>query len=111
MDNQARTNRADQEKTIENGIGSGSELSATGPAIFSSYQQAHAHIVITITCLYKFDPLKPHFYIVKLGFTGVYVISLISYSYFLFSPSTHNLCVFCFFLFFFFGGKSFSIFE
>ena len=26
------------------------------------------------TCLYNFDPLKPHFYIVKLGFTGVYII-------------------------------------
>ena len=22
--------------------------------------------------LYNFDPIKPHFYIVKLGFTGVY---------------------------------------
>ena len=22
------------------------------------------------TCLYNFDPLKPHFYIVKLGFIG-----------------------------------------
>ena len=29
---------------------------------------------ITKTCLYNFDPLKPHFYIVKLGFTGVYII-------------------------------------
>ena len=29
-------------------------------------------------CLYNFDPLKPHFYIVKLGFTGVYIIFLIS---------------------------------
>ena len=30
---------------------------------------------ITKTCLYTFDPLKkPHFYIVKLGFTGVYII-------------------------------------
>ena len=28
--------------------------------------------------LYKFNPLKPHFYIVKLGFTGVYIIFLIS---------------------------------
>ena len=28
------------------------------------------------TCLYNFDPLKPHFYIVKLGFTGVYIIFL-----------------------------------
>ena len=30
------------------------------------------------TCLHNFDPLKPHFYIVKLGFTGVYNIFLIS---------------------------------
>ena len=37
--------------------------------------QKHA---ITKTCLYNFDPLKPHFYIVKLGFTGVYTIFLIS---------------------------------
>ena len=29
-------------------------------------------------CLYNFDPLKPHFYIVKAGFTGVYIIFLIS---------------------------------
>ena len=34
--------------------------------------------IITKTCLYNFDPLKPHFYIVKLGFTGVYIIFLIS---------------------------------
>ena len=33
---------------------------------------------ITKTCLYNFDPLKPHFYIVKLGFKGVYNIFLIS---------------------------------
>ena len=32
---------------------------------------------ITKTRLYTFDPLKPHFYIVKLGFTGVYIIFLI----------------------------------
>ena len=32
---------------------------------------------ITKTCLYNVDPLKPHFYIVKLGFTGVYIIFLI----------------------------------
>ena len=32
----------------------------------------------TKTCLYNFDPIKPHFYIVKLGFTGVYIIFLIS---------------------------------
>ena len=34
--------------------------------------------IITKTCLYNFDPLKPHFYIVKLGYTGVYIIFLIS---------------------------------
>ena len=28
--------------------------------------------------LYKFDPLKPHFCMAKQGFTGVYVIFLIS---------------------------------
>ena len=33
---------------------------------------------ITKTYLYNFDPLKPHFYTVKLGFTGVYTIFLIS---------------------------------
>ena len=30
------------------------------------------------TYLYNFDPLKPHFYVVKLGLTGVYIIFLIS---------------------------------
>ena len=35
-------------------------------------------VIITKTCLYNVDPLKPHFYIVKLGFTGVYIIFLIS---------------------------------
>ena len=38
------------------------------------YHTAH----ITKTYLYNFDPLKPHFYIVKLGFKGVYIIFLIS---------------------------------
>ena len=33
---------------------------------------------ITKTCLYNFDPLKLYFYIVKLGFTGVYINFLIS---------------------------------
>ena len=33
---------------------------------------------ITKTCPYYFDPLKPYIYIVKLGFTGVYIIFLIS---------------------------------
>ena len=33
---------------------------------------------ITKTRLYNFDPHKPYFYFVKLGFTGVYIIFLIS---------------------------------
>ena len=33
---------------------------------------------ITKTRLYNTDPLKPQFYIVQLGFTGVYIIFLIS---------------------------------
>ena len=33
---------------------------------------------ITKTCLYNVDPLQPHFYIAKLGFTGVYINFLIS---------------------------------
>ena len=33
---------------------------------------------ITKTYLYNFDPVKPHFYIVKLGFTWVYIIFHIS---------------------------------
>ena len=46
-------------------------------------QTAHPPVVflmpvITKTCLYNFDPLKPHFYIIKLGFTGVYIIFHIS---------------------------------
>ena len=32
---------------------------------------------ITKTCLYNFDPLKPHFYTLKLGFTGIYINFLI----------------------------------
>ena len=35
-----------------------------------STSRKHAYIILT--------PLKPHFYIVKLGFTGVYIIFLIS---------------------------------
>ena len=38
----------------------------------------HCFATITKTHSYNFDLLKPHFYIVKLGFTGVYIIFLIS---------------------------------
>ena len=34
------------------------------------------HLGIKKTCLYNFDSLKPRFYIVKLGLTGVYIIFL-----------------------------------
>ena len=41
-------------------------------------QKLKSDSYITKTCLYNFDPLKPHFYIVKLGFIGVYIILFIS---------------------------------
>ena len=48
------------------------------------------------TCLYNFDPLKPHFYIVKLGFTGVYIIFLILLKnidcWYSLEPPRRNLC-------------------
>ena len=46
--------------------------------------------VITKTCLYNFDPFQPHFYVVKLGFTGVYIISF----FFFFFAQKHKLWVF-----------------
>ena len=60
-------------------------------------------VFITRTCLYNFDTLKPHFYIVKLGFTGVciylsfFLLKSIDCGYALEPPhrvlkSTHNLC-------------------
>ena len=82
---------------------------------------------ITKTRLYNFDPLKPHFCIVKLGFTGVYIIFLIllkKHRLWVLAKavltSTHNLCFeqkyekYQSFLsenFQFFGGESFYIFE
>ena len=45
---------------------------------------------ITKTYLYNFDPLKPHFYIIKLGFTRVYIFLIsaqnIDYGYSLEPP-------------------------
>ena len=41
-----------------------------------SYIQLQNTVCITKTCLYNFDPLKPHICMVKLGFTGVYIILL-----------------------------------
>ena len=45
---------------------------------FLKYHTAHHENIPNI--VYNFDPLEPHFYIVKLGFTGVYIIFLISAS-------------------------------
>ena len=56
-------------------------LGSLGPLWFI-WKWSSAHVYargrITRTYLYYFDPLKPHFYIVKLGFTGVYINFLIS---------------------------------
>ena len=41
-------------------------------------EKYYSGLIITKTRLYNVDPLKPHFYTVKLGFTGVYII----FSYF-----------------------------
>ena len=46
--------------------------------IYLFFHVLSCSLSITKTYLYNFDPLKPHFYIVKLGFTGVYIIFLIS---------------------------------
>ena len=40
--------------------------------------EQNLRLFITKTRQYNFDLLKTHFYIVKLGFTGVYIIFLIS---------------------------------
>ena len=84
---------------------------------------------ITKTCLYNFDPLKPHFYIVKLGFTGVYIIfHIFAQNYRLWVlfkaasneavlTSTHNLCFeqkyekYPSFLFVFFLSANFQFLE
>ena len=44
------------------------------PWLPTEYHYEH----ITKIYLYNYDPLKPHFYIVKVGFTGVYIIFPIS---------------------------------
>ena len=46
--------------------------------LFEPVHWTNPLINITKTRLYNSDPLEPHFYIVKLGFTGVYIILLIS---------------------------------
>ena len=78
--------------------------------------------LITKTCLYNFDPLKPHFCIVKLGFTGVYIIFLISTKnhrlwilvrtqIMFWAEIWKKIRIFFIWKFSFFDGKIFSIFE
>ena len=67
---------------VRNLMNKGSTLLSTrlwGPASDKDHQlTSQGRNFITKTCLYNFDPLKPYFYIVKLGFTGVYIIVVIS---------------------------------
>ena len=49
-----------------------------GKPVVINFIIVHVLYIITKTYLYNFDPLKPHYNIVKLGFTGVYAIFLIS---------------------------------
>ena len=69
----------------KHGVWSGSTLFADPTILDTSIDIVNRTCYITKTCLYDFDPLKPHFYIVKLGFTGVYIIFLIS-------AEKHRLC-------------------
>ena len=81
--------------------------------------------------VYNFDPFKPHFYIVKLGFPGVYIIFLYllknrdwgyslepprrggsnEYPQSMFWAEIWKTSEFFIWKFSFFGGKIFGIFE
>ena len=96
-------------------IHAGKHYNLIGPFIWPSAW------LITKTCLYNFDPLKPHFYIVKLGFTGVYIIFLISaqknrggsneYLQSMFWAEIWKISEFFTRIFFIFGGEILYIFE
>ena len=53
------------------------KVMAIGCIFFGSAITEGVSLPITKTCLYHFDSLKPHFYIVELGFSGVYINFLI----------------------------------
>ena len=101
---------------------------------YTAQQTCQYHLfstAITKTCLYNCDPLKPHFYIIKLGFTGVYLIFLISaqnidcgyslepprrggsneYPQSMFWAEIWKISEFFILKFSFFDGKIFTIFE
>ena len=91
----------------------------------------HMRPAFTKTCLYNFGPLNPHFYAVKLGFTGVYINFLVSaqnidcghslepprrggsnkYPQSMFWAEIWKLLEFFIWKFSCFGGKIFNIFE
>ena len=54
------------------------QMSHMNPPMTAQRKTATEEPSITKTCPYNFDPLKPHFYIVKLGFTGVNIIFPVS---------------------------------
>ena len=65
------------DKPVEELFGKGNRI-LPSLSLLLSLSLLSLSLSITKTRLYNFDPLKPHFYIVKLGFTGVYIIFLIS---------------------------------
>ena len=62
----------------EHGVWSASTMFPLIQQILDALIGCKMDLFITKTYLYNFDPLKPHFYIVKLGFIEVYVIFLLS---------------------------------
>ena len=61
----------------------------------STTKPVHLHSLITKTCLYNFDPLKPHFYTVKLGLQGytlfLFLLKNIDSGYSLEPPRSRNM--------------------
>ena len=93
---------------------SGSTLFAkTGHVVFSKRRVKLSFCLsnITKTCLYNVDPLKPHFYIVKLGLPGVCIIFLISAQKICFELKYEKYQIFFIWKFYVFGGKVFNTFE
>ena len=68
-----------------------------GPISITTFRTKKKAPYITKTRLYNFDLLKPHFYIVKLGFTGVYIflflLKNIDCGYFLEPPRRETIYV------------------
>ena len=77
----------------------GKKMAITSSQCLQVFSGVQNRLTIRKTYLYSFDPLKPHFYILKLGFRGVYIIFLISAQKHRLwvlvrtsTTSTHNLC-------------------